>query len=158
MTTHTPESCPMNARMLKVERKQQRTERLGEVLFDTDMVGVRVLLAMSEFIWALALLWHGDTFGRPTYTIMALICVEEVWGGIFFLTGWVQWQLILIGDFKCLTARVFAMWNSVLWVFVTVSMYMSVYPPPAAISGDTALAIAATWILIRPWILKGSRA
>ena len=155
--THTPESCPMNIRMEKMERKHRRTTRLGEVLFDTDMIGVRVLLSMAEFIWALSLLWHGDTFGRPTYTVMAHVFVEEVWGGIFFLTGWVQWQLILIGDFKCLPARVFAAWNATLWIFVTASMYLSVYPPPAAISGETALAIAATWILIRPWILKGSR-
>jgi hypothetical protein len=32
-------------------------------------------------------------------------------------------------------------------------MYFSVTPPPAAISGETALAIASIWICIRPLIL-----
>ena len=156
MTSHTPETCVLNTRVEKLERKNRRLTRLGEVMFDTDLVGVRIVLALAELIWSISLLWHGDTFERPTYQHMAAVATEEVWAGVFLLTAWVQWSLLLIGDFQCIHARVFAAWNSTLWIFVTVSMYLSVYPPPAAISGETALAFAASWILIRPWVYKGT--
>jgi hypothetical protein len=33
-------------------------------------------------------------------------------------------------------------------------MLMSVTPPPAAIGGEVALAFAAFWVWVRPYILK----
>lgn len=155
---HTPQNCPMNERMAKLEKRQRRHDRLAEVLFDTDMVGVRVTLAIAEFLWAAMLLWPGDTFDRPTYTLMARVMSETLWGFTFLLTAWAQWSLVMIGDFQCRFARVFAAWNSTLWVFVCGSMYFSVYPPPAAISGESALALGASWIFLRPLVLKGAKA
>lgn len=154
---HTPENCPMNARIAKIEKRHRRHDRLAEVMFDTDLVGVRVVLALGEVFWALGLLWPGETFGRPTYHYMSIIAREELWGLAFLLTGWAQWSLVMIGDFQCKFARRFAAWNSALWLVVCVSMYASVYPPPAAISGESALALGALWILVRPWILKGNK-
>ena len=150
---HTPETCPMNARMAAVEKKRQRTTRIAEVIFDSDMIATRLTLALAELIWALTLFWHGDTFSRPTYSLMSEIAIEELWGAVFLLTAWTQWSLLLIGDFECRFARLFAAWNALLWGFVVIAMYFSVTPPPAAISGEAALALAAGWILIRPWVL-----
>jgi hypothetical protein len=154
---HTPETCPINERLHKIERQQRRLDRFGEVIFDSDMVGVRCVLAMAEFVWAVTLLWPGETFGRPTYHLMAMVGREEWWGFLFLLTAWTQWQIVMLGEFHSRFARVFAGWNAFLWVFVCTSMYFSVYPPPAAISGESALALAASWILIRPWIYKGGK-
>lgn len=141
----------MNQRMARLEKRQRRQDRLAHVLFDSDLMATRVTLAIAEFLWAVMLLWPGDTFGRPTYGLMASIAVEEIWGFIFLVTAWVQWSIVMIGECASPYARVFAFWNSFLWIAVTTSMYFSVYPPPAAISGETALAIAATWIFIRPF-------
>jgi hypothetical protein len=33
-------------------------------------------------------------------------------------------------------------------------MLVSMYPPPAAIGGDIALAFASGWVFIRPYILS----
>lgn len=152
MSTHTPDNCPINERMDKLEKAHQRRHRLAQVMFDSDMIATRVTLALAELLWGINLLWPGDTFSRPTYSVMSHFAVEEVWGLIFVLTSWVQWNIVMIGDCRSIYARLFAGWNASLWVFVNTAMYLSVYPPPAAISGETALAAAATWILLRPTI------
>jgi hypothetical protein len=143
----------LNTRLSRLEKKARYNERLAEILFDTDLIGVRVMLTIGEFGWAVALLWPGDTFGRPTYHYMSLVAREEWWGFLFLVTAWCQWNLVLIGDFKCVFARCFAGWNAALWLGVCVSMYYSVYPPPAAISGEMALACGAGWIFVRPWVV-----
>lgn len=34
--------CPLDQRLAKLEKRDRRVARLAEVLFDTDLVGVRV--------------------------------------------------------------------------------------------------------------------
>ena len=152
----TPHVCPLDERMARLEKRDRRVARLAEVLFDTDLVGVRVTLACAEVLWAITLLWPGDTFARDTYALMRAMMSESLWGLLFALTAWTQWSLVIIGDFRCRFARYFAAWNALLWLTVTATMYLSVYPPPAAISGETALALAACWIFVRPLLCKGA--
>lgn len=125
----------------------------SRALFDTNMVTSRLLLALSEFWWALLLLWPGDTFGRPTYTIMSEVMHEEMWGIVFLATSIMQLTIIKKEDFHCREARWFAFYNMILWVYVVSSMLRSVYPPPAAISAEISLAIASFWIWFRPYLL-----
>ena len=122
-------------------------------LFDTNMVSSRIMLAIAEMLWAVLLFWPGDTFGRPTYTVMSHIMNEEAWASVFLLSSITQATIILRHEFHCWAARYFAAWNAVLWCVVVVSMLLSVYPPPAAISGEITLAIAAFWIWLRPFII-----
>lgn len=125
----------------------------SRALFDTDMVTSRILLAWAEFWWAGLLLWPGDTFGRPTYAIMAEVMPEECWGFVFLLTSVMQGAIISKQDFHSREARNFAAFNAALWAFCVLSMLKSVYPPPAAISGEIALATAAVWIWLRPHVI-----
>ena len=152
----TQHVCPLDERLARLEKRDRRVARLAEVLFDTDLVGVRVTLACAEVLWAITLLWPGDTFSRDTYALMRAMMSESLWGLLFALTAWTQWSLVIIGDFRCRFARYFAAWNAMLWLTVTTTMYLSVYPPPAAISGETALAFAACWIFARPLMCKGA--
>lgn len=126
---------------------------LSRSLFDTNMVTSRILLAIAEFLWGILLLWPGDTFGRPTYNIMASVMPENCWGIVFLMTSVMQIAIVAKEDFHSREARYFAFFNMVLWVFVVLSMMKSVYPPPAAISGEIALAMAAWWIWFRPFLL-----
>lgn len=135
---------------------------LSRAFFDTQMVTARLVLALSEFLWALLLLWPGDTFGRPTYHNMAIVMPEVCWGFTFLVTGFVQMSIIVSENFHSATARTFAAYNALLWVFVVGSMLLSVYPPPAAISAEIVMACAATWIWFRPillckWIIHARR-
>ena len=126
---------------------------LSRALWDSDLIGTRLSLAIGEFFWAVMLLWAGDTFGRPTYHHMALIANEEIWGLIFLVSAVTQLSIVLMDDMHSKFARYFAAWNASLWAFVVWSMLASVYPPPAAIGGEMALAFAAGWVWLRPYIL-----
>lgn len=126
---------------------------LSRALWDTNMVTSRILLAIAEFLWGMLLLWPGDTFGRPTYNGMAHVMPEDCWGFVFLATSAMQIRIVEKEDFHSREARYFATYNMILWVFVVLSMLNSVYPPPAAISGEIALAMAAWWIWFRPFLL-----
>lgn len=127
---------------------------LTRAIFDSDLISTRLTLAMAELCWCLMLLWPGDTFDRQTYTAMAATASEWTWALIFGATSAIQFGIVLRGCFHSDCARVFATWNAALWCSVVGSMLLSVYPPPAAVGGEIALAVAALWIWARPLILE----
>ncbi len=126
---------------------------LTSAIWDSDLIGTRIILFMGELFWAIMLFWNGDTFDRPTYKHMAVIFTEELWGIIFLLSSITQLTIVLLNDMHSRFARYFAGWNAVLWMYVVFSMILSVYPPPAAIGGEVALTFGALWVWIRPYIL-----
>lgn len=128
-------------------------EATNKALWDSDLIANRVILAMSEFFWSIMLIWAGDTFNRPTYHYMAVIMPEFMWGIVFFISAILQTYIVVSGNLHTKCARYFALWNMSLWIYVVVSMLFSVYPPPAAIGGEIAVAISACWIWVRPHIL-----
>ena len=132
--------------------------RAFRIAFYSDLHGVRFLLAMAELLWSMSLLWPGETFGRPTYTGMSHVMSEEAWGFLFGFSGMTQLTLVLQEKFHDRFAQMFAAWNSCLWWYVCISMYLSVYPPPAAISGELALAFGASWVFVRTgYVVEGKR-
>ena len=126
---------------------------ISRALFDTDLTGIRCALAFSELLWAVLLFWPGNTFDRPTYHIMSHVMTEEAWAIVFVISAMTQISVVVQEDFHSRFARYFAAYNTILWVTVVTSMMMSVYPPPAAISGEITLAIFTGWIWLRPFIL-----
>ncbi len=133
-------------------------ERFLAILFYSDLHGVCVVLGLSEILWAMTLLWPGDTFGRPTYSGMSQVMSEHAWGLVFLISGLTQFGIVGKGDYHSRFATYFAGWNLALWLYVVMSMYMSVFPPPAAISGEAALTIAAGWVWVRSgYLMKGRR-
>ena len=127
---------------------------LSSTLFDTDLISTRITLAMAEVLWALMLFWPGDTFVRPTYAIISGVMSETAWAFTFLISGILQIGIVLFNQYGRPWVQVFANWNAVLWVFVVGASLMSVYPPPAAIGGEIALACAAFWIWVRPLIIR----
>lgn len=134
-------------------RPQKMLRALSAALWDSDLVSSRLTLAFGEFCWTVMLFWPGDTFNRPTYSHMSIVMNEEIWGVIFLLSCATQITIVLLDDMHSTFARYFACWNASLWVYTVYSMLASVYPPPAAIGGEIALALSACWIWIRPYIL-----
>ena len=132
----------------------QLSHRVAAAIFDSDLIATRLLLAFSEFLWAVMLFWPGDTFGRQTYVLMSELATEEVWACAFGVTSYLQFRIVLGGRQHTLWAHYFALWNSLLWAVVVGSMLLSVYPPPAAIAGEISLMVAAAWVWVRPMILK----
>ena len=123
--------------------------RMQQICLYGNLHSARFLLAVAETAWFISLIWPGDTFDRPTYAIMARFADETTWAAIFLITALCQWGILIVGRYHSRFATVFAGWNMWLWWSVVVSMYMSVYPPPAAISGELALAMGASWVYVR---------
>ncbi len=126
---------------------------ITEAFFDSDFVATRCILLLSELMWSIMLFWPGKVFSRPTYHYMSEIATEETWGFIFLVAAICQLSIVVNQSYISVFARYFALANAFLWGFVVISMLSSVYPPPAAIAGEIALALAASWIWIRPFIL-----
>lgn len=127
---------------------------ISRALFDTDLIMTRLLLAIAEFLWGALLMWPGNLFARPTYLVMSHVMQEEAWAAVFLMSSAMQLSIVIQNDFHSRFARYFAAWNVVLWAFVVTSMFMSVYPPPAAIAGEAVFALAAFWIWFRPYKLR----
>lgn len=126
---------------------------LSKALFDSDLVASRLALALAEMCWAAMLLWPGDTFDRPTYSMMGHVENEHTWAFAFFVTSVMQFSIVVQADYHGKFARYFAGWNAALWIFTVTSMLLSVHPPPAAIGGEIALMVTATWVWLRPFVL-----
>lgn len=133
--------------------------RFLRLAFYSDTHVVRFLLVLAEMIWGVTLLWPGDTFGRPTYAVMShVLPSEELWGIIWIFTGLTQFYILSTGDYHDRASVIFSGFNTILWWFVVISMYLSVSPIPAAISGELALAVGASWVYIRSgWVPYGHR-
>ena len=104
------------------------------------------------------LFWPGDTFARPTYGLMGAVASETLWALAFGISSVFQLRIVVYAQCHAPWARAFAAWNALLWVGTVGLMLASVYPPPAAIGGELALAVSALWIAVRPAILaRGER-
>lgn len=131
---------------------KDRRNAWKKVIWESDLIGSRFTLAVAEFCWAIMLLWPGETFGRPTYDHMAAVMREEYWGLLFIVSSLIQISIVLSNKMNSTFAWFFAGWNFVFWGYTVWSMLASVYPPPAAIGGEIALALSAGWIWLRPII------
>jgi hypothetical protein len=128
---------------------EQFKRRIFRIVFFSDLHATRFTLGLAELIWAITLAWPGTTFERQTYAIMASIAPEMYWVVAFGITGILQWYILCSCHYHNKFVVAFTLWNSTLWTFVALSIYASVTPPAAAISGEAALAIAAIWLFIR---------
>ena len=96
--------------------------RALKVAMFSDLHATRFTLGFAELLWAITLLWPGDTFGRPTYTIMAKMWSEETWGVIFLLSSITQFSILMSMRYHDRFSVIFAGWNAALWIFVVLSM------------------------------------
>ena len=137
-----------------MKQRANLIEGCSSALFESDLIATRLSLAIAELLWAVMLLWPGDTFERPTYYWMSHIGSETVWAFIFLGSGLYQWYIVAAQKVRTKEAELFAWFNSLVWVSTVGFMLASVYPPPAAIGGEISLAVAAFWIAARHVVLK----
>ena len=133
--------------------------KLLRILFYADLNPLRIILAISELAWAVALLWPGCTMSRQTYQVLWSVWpYDEAWGMLFLFTGIAQAYLVLTDNLHTGCARLFAGYNAALWAFVSCSLFMGVYPPPAGTSSGIAMAFASAWVFLRTgWVPNGGR-
>lgn len=128
-------------------RNKRRVLMFWQKLLDADLWPARFYIALSSIVWSILLFWPGDTFGRPTYTIMSHIASEMVWATMFGIVG-ICGLITLYFDIRNRVALFFdAAFSCVLWTSSCAAMLMSVYPVPAAISAEITTAMLSWWIL-----------
>ena len=135
-------------------KKPNLIEGCSSALFESDLIATRLSLAVAELLWAVMLLWSGNTFDRPTYFWMSQFGSETLWALVFLVSGLYQGYIVAAQKVRTRQAELFAWFNAVVWCCTVGFMLASVYPPPAAIGGEVSLAVAALWIAARPLFLK----
>jgi hypothetical protein len=122
-------------------------KKVCSIIFSYDLEALKLILFASSILWSLLLLWPGETFGRPTYEMMSKVMDEITWGVAFLLHGVIGLSS-RISKIKGVL-YVNNLMGSFLWLGSSVLMLLSVYPPPAAISGELVLSLASVWLFIR---------
>ncbi len=147
---------------------------IKETLLRDKMRMSRFGLALGSFLWGIQLLAPSTLFptaaqiaagtGRMTYTYMAIIAPETVWGILFLIHS--AWALYTLGTEvkNHMTLAVDGFLGCLLWTTSTVACYaahwprgldfwpaLAAYPMPAAMSSDIVLSFFAWWHMIRMW-------
>jgi hypothetical protein len=118
-----------------------------------DLSMIKIAIAMASLMWAFMLYAPGNTFSRPTYSVMLHTMSETSWATFFCAHGliavWaVLWQRtdrwLIICD---------SVLGSLLW---TGSCYMMIIaysvtgdPLPAATGANIVIAVFSWWCLVR---------
>lgn len=122
---------------------------LNDIFWRSPTGSARISLALGSFIWAVMLIYPGDTFSRHVvYHVMAEMAAEEVWGFAFlahsamlFVSGWRNTTVLC----RLVTNTL----GAFLWAGVTMSMFVNPIPLPAIFAGHLALMLESLWILLR---------
>lgn len=124
-------------------------ERIIWVTLEANMDALRLVLALSALMWACLLYLPGDTFSRPTYTIMSKLASENEWATAFMAQGAVMLWSLMRGTANKWLFILDAGLGCVLWTTSCVAMMFSVFPVPAAISAEIISAMASWWVMSR---------
>lgn len=133
--------------------------RLLRMAFYSDLNPIRIILALSEMIYAVAFFWPGETITRQPYHHMRYIMsTDEAWGLLFLTSAVLQSYILLSAKYHSHFAVTFAFLNATLWWVASLTIYTALYPPAAGMSGEIALAMGATWVFSRSgWTPVGGR-
>lgn len=140
-------------------------ERLRHILCEEGNGAIRLLIAMGSLTWFFLLIDPTVLFtnNRTTYMVMREIASEGAWAKGFAISGALGLITVLLGvkSRKWLIAD--ALLASLLWTSSTLACFaahwppyppnflgqLMAYAPPAAMSGEFWLSVAAWWCLAR---------
>lgn len=142
--------------------------RIYDLAFQSDLIAVRILLGLGALLIGLGFLWPVPVFptpdqliagtGRHTYSLMAKIAPEWVWGMSFFSQGALMlWSLVKNYRNRYLL-WMDACFGSLLWTTAIGACYLAYWPglenwasyrPPAIMGGEVAAALASWWVFVR---------
>jgi len=139
--------------------------KLRKALLDSSMHTTRLLLALSSLTWAFLLLLPGDLFtGRQIYTVMNAIASEEIWGMAFCVHGILALYTLINGTRNGITLCLDGFLGCIIWTAATSACFAAHWPmhetfinsliayrPPATMSADIWMSVAAWWHLIKHW-------
>ena len=108
-----------------------------------------IWIALSSIIFSASLFWPGESFYNPEYNIMKMFASELIWAFAFLINGSVTIWSLLTG----IKSKYLFMFDSVgatiLWTITSLSILLSVYPPPADCAPPLVFAFMSWWIMVR---------
>ena len=109
---------------------------------------------VSAFLWAICLMFPGDTIARPTYRHMGEIATEGVWVVVFLVIGFSQaWRTcknkISSSKKSYYTELMIKMFAALVWTYVAIACLIAQYPPAAAMSDCIVIAAGCWWDFTR---------
>ena len=127
---------------------------LHQLLWDSNLVATRMILALGAILWGILLVWSGSNYILPALWTKVFFLNGYIIGTLFLILGVVQ-SCIAVKRSYCYSriVRQFDAINAITWTYVVTSIFFSVYPPPTVLGGEMALMISAIWIWIRPLII-----
>lgn len=123
-----------------------------DMFWGTDIRPAQIMLGWSSLLWAMMLVWPGDTFARQTYAVMAVIGSEYVWAVAFGFVGLIQLYnsfSAALGELPAWFSKFDSFLSFVVWATAVGSILIAQSPPPAAIAAEIVMAAAAFWIFVR---------
>lgn len=142
--------------------------RMYDLAFESDLKAIRLMLGLGAVFIGLGFLWPVEVFptatqlasgtGRHTYSLMAQIAPEGVWGTAFFGQG-----VLMLWSLLCNYRNKVLLWcdacfGSVLWTVAIGACYLAYWPgienimsyrPPAIMGGEVATALSSWWVFVR---------
>lgn len=134
--------------------------KLNHLFNDSDLLAIRFMLATGSLLWGAMLLWPGDTFTRPMFSVVRQVMPEIFWAVLFLISGAAGMYSLFYGNVKRSLVWFDSLLGCFLWSSITIGMFMSAFTignnatPPAAIAPSVIMALASWWILIRYPLFK----
>jgi hypothetical protein len=132
-------------------------DRMTFMVASSELLNIRLALFLAELFWGLSLISPGETFSSQGYDWLNFLMPEFCWGVLFLIVASIQLFILLCHSFHSFFSIVFAGFNAILWWFVVIGIFASVYTPPAGASGNVALAFAASWVFVRSGVVLSLR-
>lgn len=130
-------------------KQRQIANRIVYLLLRSDIEPIRFFIATSSLLWGILLLLPGDTFERPTYTLMASLASEGVWATAHLAHSVTAIYSLFTGAKNKLIFGLDPILGAAIWTTSGIAMLASVSPVPAAIAPHLIGAVAAWWLLVR---------
>lgn len=111
----------------------------------------RLSVGTAALLWAL--LTMTCELDRPVYATMRAAMPIGCWAALFSLIALFEFSSLL---FRCNGRAMPLILGAIacVWVFVAISMLVSVSPPAAGAAGEVVVAIQACWLFLRRALLN----
>ena len=126
------------------------TSRIRELSHEFSGRSLEVYSAWTLVLFGVALLWPGDTFGRPWYGHMANAAPENTWGAGMVVFGCMQGLAVAVchstGAYWCRTIACAI--SCAIWGYISLPLILNTPPAAGAVPYFT-LAVAMSFVIAR---------
>lgn len=123
-------------------------EILSKRYLDKELIPLKLILGLTSSVFAISLALPGNGLVSPALSLIADTFGELVISIYFFILAGITLFGLYYDNIK--TSTVVNLANIITWSFVSISMYISMYPDVATTAAAySVISSIATWVYIR---------